>query len=156
MRQISNENDKQNMVSRQKTLPHPVHIQMKRPHLQRSYSNQQHNRLVHRTASFGPATPHKASQVGRQHSFQVPSRPTGNEDSLKFLPTTPVFVPSNIRGPMTPMAPPAKPMVPITVPNKIMTYSLDRRQIRKLPFQNSHQDFPIYQNLNGNSFCSFK
>ena len=152
MRQNSYGNDKQN---RQQTLPHPVRTPMKPPHFQRSFSNQQHNRMLHRTASFGPTIPQKKGnhQFGRQHSFQVPNRSTIHDgDTLRFLPTTPAFVPSNIRGPKTPTVTQVNAFVPMTAPNKRMTYSLDRRQIRKIPAQSSQQDFPIYQDLNGKYF----
>jgi len=145
-------NGNMNKVPRQQTLPHPLVSPMAHQQLQRSYSNQQHHGMVARTASFGPQKPPKTlQQIGRQQSFQVPGRPSvGNGEGLMFHPTTPMVVNGNMRGPMTPMAQPTQVMVPMTSSAKGMTYSLDRRQVKRLPHQNSQQSFQTYNGGNRN------
>merc|ERR1719427_775757 len=143
-------NGTMNKIPRQQTLPHPLASPMTHQQLQHSYSNQQHPGMVARTASFGPQKPHKTlHQIGRQQSFQVPSRPSVvNGEGLMFHPTTPMVVSGNMRGPITPMTQPTQFMVPMTSSAKGMTYSLDRRQVRRIPHQNSQQNFQIYNKQN--------
>ena len=150
IRQISNESDKINMAPKQTTLPHPLSTPSKHPH--RYYINQKTTGMVHRAASFGREKPHKTiHQVGRQHSFQVPNRPSaGNINLLKFNPTTPIAINANIRGSMTPMA---KPILSMT-PSKGMTYSLDRRQAQENSRPRSQKEPAFYQNINSKWFFS--
>merc|ERR1719457_80277 len=52
---------------------------------------------------------------------------------------------------MTPMTPMTQPtQVVMTSSGKGMTYSLDRRQVKRVPHQNSHQNFQPYINNNEN------
>ena len=130
IRQISNESDRANMASKQNTLSHPFSA----PRLHRSHSNQQPNNKYH--------------QVGRQHSVQIPRRPSvGITDGLKFYPTTPVAVNGNVRGPITQMT---LPIRGVKKSAKGMAYSLD--SYRKNSYHSLQRDIQLYQNMNGNFF----
>ena len=147
MRQISDESDKLNMPPpQQTTLPNPKSTPVKLPN--RYNSEQRSARVVHRAASFGPAKPSKTyQQVGRQYSFQVPNRPG---KVVQFNPATPIAVNANMRGSMTPMAPPSLSMAPSL---KGMTYSLDRRQ--EVAHPRSQKDSALYQNISCKLFRYF-
>ena len=132
IRQLSNESDKANMAPKLNTLPHPYSAPMKPPRLHRSHSNHQPSNKYH--------------QVRRQHSVQMPRRPSvGITDGLKFYPTTPVAVNGNVRGPITQMTLPVRGVKNAA---KGMAYSLDSH--RGNSYHSLQRDFQLYKNMNGN------
>ena len=120
----------------------PHHHQLRRTH-----SNQ--HQLVTREAAGFRKVPKTLQQIGRQQSFQGrPSLLSNQVEGLRFHPN-PAIANGNgqvLRGAMKPMAQPTQLLM--TSLGKGMTYSLDRRQVKRVPRQNSQQGFQIYNQLN--------
>merc|ERR1719376_946961 len=148
-------NGSMNKVSRQQTLPHPItspitpnhHHKLQRSHsnyhdqLQRSHSNQHQ---VAMPTSFHQKAPNTLQQFGRQQSFHQRPSLLGNLEGKVFNGNGQLM-----RGSMTPMTQPTQ--VVMTSSGKGVTYSLDRRQVKRIPHQNSHQNFQVYNHQNNDN-----